>query len=189
MKIKISQSQFNSLIKEQEDNYEKVLSDLEYATDKPFSCVQYEPITINGEKSFPKNYLKSVQHIISSITGEKKQSVNLTFFRDWNGQVGSSVVVLKIGGEDKGKRFQQIEYTGTFHCTGRDIVIDLEGAQYYQAKEDGSTKDEDLVKLATAFTPNPFSSTIPLKEYNSLKDLGKEIEKIKFDFSKLNAIV
>ena len=72
MKIKISQSQFNSLIKEQEDNYEKVLSDLEYATDKPFSCVQYEPITINGEKSFPKNYLKSVQHIISSITGEKK---------------------------------------------------------------------------------------------------------------------
>ena len=87
----------------------------------------------------------------------------------------------------KGKRFQQIEYTGTFHCTGRDIVIDLEGAQYYQAKEDGSTKD--LVKQDTAFDPNPFSGTIPLKEYNSLKDLGKEIEKIKFDFSKLNDIV
>jgi len=187
MKIKISQSQFNSLIKEQEDNYEKVLSDLEYATDKPFSCVQYEPITINGEKSFPKNYLKSVQHKIISISGEKKQGVKLTFFRDWKGKVGSSVIVLKIYGVTKGKRFQQIEYTGTFHCTGRDIVIDLEGGQYYQAKEDGSTKD--LVKQDTAFDPNPFSGTIPLKEYNSLKDLGKEIEKIKFDFSKLNDIV
>ena len=101
----------------------------------------------------------------------------------------SLVIVLKIGVTDEGKRPQQIEYTGTFHCTGRDIVIDLEGAQYYQAKEDGSTKEEDLEKKATAFDPNPFSGTIPLKEYNSLKDLGKEIEKIKFDFSKLNAIV
>ena len=89
----------------------------------------------------------------------------------------------------KNKRLQQLEYTGTFHCTGRDIVIDLEGTQYYQAKEDGSTKDEDLEKQATPFTLNPFSGTIPLKEYNSLKDLGKEIEKIKFDFSKLNPIV
>ena len=54
MKIKISQSQLNLLIKEQEDTLEKSLSGLEYAIDKPFSCVEYEPITINGKKIIPK---------------------------------------------------------------------------------------------------------------------------------------
>jgi len=188
MKIKISQSQLNLLIKEQEDTLEKSLSGLEYAIDKPFSCVEYEPITINGKKSFPKNRRKSVIHTIIKEEVDKIFVINIDFIKEWKG-TEKNIVLVKIGGEDKNKRSQQVEYAGTFHCTGRDIVIDLDPPQYYQAREDGSMEKEHVYKQPSPISPNPFVGTIPGKEYKSLNELGKEIEKITFDFSKLNPIV
>jgi len=188
MKIKITQKQLNLLLKEQADPLEKSLSGLEYATNKPFSCVQYEPITINGKKSFPKNYRKSVKHTISEEDGKKKYVVNIDFFKEWQ-NTSDNVVIVRLGGIDDGKREQHLEYAGKFHCTGRDIVIDLDTQTYYQASENGSTNESDLEKQNTSFTPNPFSGEIPLKKYNSLNELGKEISKITFDHTKLNPIV
>jgi hypothetical protein len=188
MKIKISRRQLNVLLKEQEDNVEKTLSDLEYGINKPFSCVQYEPITIDGKKSFPKNYRNSVKHKITESDGDKKYSININFFTEWE-NTSDNIVIIKLLGIDDGKRGQSLEYAGKFNCTGRDIVIDLDTQTYYQANEKGSTKESDLEKQNSPFTSNPFSGSIPLKKYNSLDELGKEISKITFDHTKLNPIV
>lgn len=188
MKIKITQKQLNFLLKEQEDPVDKILSGLEYATNKPFSCVQYEPITINGSKSFPINYSKSVKHIIADENGDKKYGINLNFFKEWN-NTPKNVFILKLFGLDNNKRFQQLEYAGEFTCAGRNIVINLDTEYYYQAPENGSVKESDLLKQDSPFSPNPFSGKIPLKNYNSLNELGKEISKITFDHTKLNTIV
>ena len=188
MKIKITQKQLNTLLREQEDPIEKTLSGLEYAVDKPFSCVQYEPITINGKKSFPKNYRKSVKHIMDEEDGDKKYGINISFFKEWE-NTPDNVAIIKLFGEDKNKRGQQLEFAGKFNCTGRNIVIDLDTKTYYQANEKGSTNESDLEKQNSPFASNPFSGEIPLKKYNSLNELGKEISKITFDHTKLNTIV
>lgn len=188
MKIKITQKQLNLLLKEQTDPLEKSLSGLEYATNKPFSCVQYEPITINGKKSFPTNYRKSVKHKVTEENGNQKYAININFFKEWE-NTSNNVVIIKLLGIDDGKRGQSLEYAGKFNCVGRDIVIDLDTQTYYQANEKGSTNESDLEKQNTSFTPNPFSGEIPLKKYNSLNELGKEISKITFDHTKLNPIV
>jgi hypothetical protein len=188
MKIKITQKQLNFLLKEQEEPVEKILSGLEYATNKPFSCVQYEPITINGSKSFPTNYSKSVKHKISDVHGDKIYSINLNFFKEWN-NTPKNVLIIKLFGEDKNKRGQLLEYAGEFTCAGRNIVIDLDTEFYYQANKKGSTNESDIEKQGTSFTPNPFSGKISLKKYNSLNELGEEISKITFDHTKLNPIV
>ena len=98
-------------------------------------------------------------------------------------------VVLKIFGEDVGKRYQQLEYQGKFKCQGRAIKITLTDVNYYQAAENGSIQEVDLIKQSTPFTPNPFSGTIPLNDYNSLDALGAEISKITFDHNSLNNII
>lgn len=188
MKIKITENQLKFLLKEQEDKLEKSLSGLDYATNKPFSCVQYEPISINGVKSFPKNYRKSVDHKIKKEEGKKIFSISISFRKD-DPTPNNNIIVIHITGLDDNKRVQQLEYLGKFFCTGRNIVIDIDTENYFQASENGSIDKNDLIKQSTPFSPNPFSDKIPLKKYNSLNELGKEISKITFDHTKLNPIV
>ena len=188
MKIKITEDQLHLILKEQEDPLEKTLSSLEYSTNKPFSCVEYEPIKINGKDVFPKNFRKNVKYKTSEVDGEKKFGINVNFFKEYQ-NTPMEYVVLKIFGEDDGKRYQSLEYQGSFKCQGRAIKITLNDVNYYQAAENGSTKKNDLIKQTTPFTPNPFSGTIPLNDYNSLDALGAEISKITFDHNSLNNII
>jgi hypothetical protein len=188
MKIKITEKQLKQILIEQVDALEKSLSILDYQFDKPFSCVQYEPIDINGKNIFPKNYAKKVQYKVSELNGAEKYGINLTFWKEWKG-TPKNVVVIHLGGEDDGKRFQQLEYAGDFACNGRSIEIDLDTQIYYQADETNSFKDADREKQNTEFYNNPFSGEIPLKKYSSLDALGTEISKIKFDHTQLNPII
>lgn len=188
MKIKITEDQLNLILKEQKDPLEKTLSSLDYATNKPFSCVEYEPIKINGKDVFPKNFRKTVQYMKSTEDGEKKFGINVSFFKEYQ-HTPLDYVVLKIFGLDDGKRYQQLEYQGSFKCQGRVIKITLNDVNYYQAAENGSMKENDLIKQTSPFTPNPFSGTIPLNNYNSLDALGAEISKITFDHNSLNNII
>ena len=88
--------------------------------------------------------------------------INIDFIKEWKG-TEKNIVLVKIGGEDKNKRPQQVEYAGTFHCTGRDIVIDLDPPQYYQAREDGSMEKEHVYKQPSPISPKPICG------YNSRK--------------------
>lgn len=189
MKIKITEKQLDLILREQEDPLEKTLSSLEYATDKPFSCVQYEPIKIGGEEVFSKNYPKKVKYTKSNVVDDKKEVLNVLFFKEWKGTT-DNVISLKFLLVDANKRGQQMTYLGKFKCTGRNITFNLDTINYIQAAEDGSTKEEDTVDNgSTPFASNPFSGTVPLKDYTSLDELGKEIDKITFDFSRLNSVV
>jgi hypothetical protein len=169
------------------DALEKSLSSLDYQVDKPFSCVQYEPIDINGKNIFPKNHAKKVQYKVSDLSGTGKYGINLTFWKEWKG-LSQNVVIIHLGGEDEGKRFQQLQYAGQYTCNGRSIEIDLDTQIYYQADEQGK-KGEHKVESDTPFNKNPFSGVIPLKKYSSLDALGAEISKIKFDHTQLNPII
>jgi hypothetical protein len=187
MKIKITEKQLKQILIEQVDALEKSLSILDYQFDKPFSCVQYEPIDINGKNIFPKNYAKKVDYVVGEENGTEKYGINLTFWKEWKG-TAQNVVIIHLFGEDDGKRFQQLEYAGDFACNGRSIEIDLDTQIYYQADEQGK-KGEHKVESATPFNKNPFSGEIPLKKYSSLDALGTEISKIKFDHTQLNPII
>ena len=188
MKIIITENQLQLILKEQEDPLEKTLSSLEYSTNKPFSCVEYEPIKINGQEVFPKNFRNIVQYITSNEDGEKKDGINITFYKEFN-NTPLMYVVLKIAAVDEGKRYQQLEYQGSFKCQGRSIKITLTDVSYYQAAENGSMEKLIESKQSTPFTPSPFSGTIPLNDYNSLDALGAEISKITFDHNSLNNII
>ena len=201
MRIIIKESQLNLLLNEQGKN-EKTLSNLEYATNKPFSCVQYsEGFSVKGVNLKTKGYRKYIEktatYELPDEEGEpigRKIEFVVSFHKEWGNELmgelkANDVISIRINAFSDTKRFQQITFLGDYKCSKRDIYFKIDSVNYKEEEESGNF--EVGADQNSPFSPNPYSNlNISVgKEYNNLNDLIGDLNKINVNFNNLKDIV
>lgn len=202
MKIKISEKQLNFLLKEQNGDEPQSLergmtSRKRIGTGRPgggeypvFSCLMYEPMTIKGEKIYPKNYPRTVEYYWyeeGDDSGKYKNFIWVIFHKYDSGGGRDLLrwvdIVCGTSKEEKYSRTMAIsDISNTFIC-GADFSIEIDTPKISSTKfaqEDSSGNFVDCSSCSNTFDNLPTKTS-----FKSLNDFGKEIGKVTFDLSTL----
>ena len=196
MRIKISERQLGLLLKEQDEPESKEKFTKWNAIGgrgdvyPVFSCVMYEPMTLKGDKIYPKNYPNYVEYVYvdDSVSGETK-GISVTFHKKEPGGSDTKLwieVIWFLGADGKKNRMMSLEsVANTFKC-GAEFSIeittpDISSVIYY---EKNSTTNEYEVCSSCS---NSFSNLPTGTSFSSLKSFGDAIGKVEFDITTLTS--
>lgn len=193
MKYIISEKQYKILEQEhsQKMGYQPAKGVTIDGTGEPiypvFSCLEYEPITIKGERITPDNLPKDVGYkwnFKETVSGKKhEKEIKVIFhkydvggerkFKPWIEIVG----FYKVEGYNK-KAFFIKNLDNTFKC-GENFKIDIKTPKlndiFFKSKSTTVNNDGTFTNLPTKTS------------YNSLNDFGTELSKIQFNTAGLVA--